>query len=438
MKTIHVATEPIISYPVVGDHNNIFEIDELIAAVASALLPRELLVLREVSRSCKRISDGVIQDSINKKRFQISDFGIKKIANAINFFGEENCSKIKALSAFNRLAADDISKISDLFTNLEYLYLNSANITGFGKLPFLKKIFLCDSNIESLNFLESFPSLESLKISRCNQSDDYTPISKFCTSLTSLTLTSSPTNIEFIKELPLKKLVFEARLTQDFTPVTSLTSLQKLMILRSAISEDLLYTLRNRKLVKLDVRVCSGITENFDLSGFNSLRYLNIWGTQFKALSSLANFENLRTLNISHCPIDDLLVLSSLSLESLFADTLNIKHENFIQQHSPITNSLIELDFSQNKLEDFTCIGYLTALKKLYLRNCDITDISFAAGLQLHTLDLSGNDQISNIELLKDSKLEWIGLKTYEHNVNEAIDRYMATQYSKNQSCAIS
>jgi len=438
MKTIHVATEPIISYPVVGDHNNIFEIDELIAAVASALLPRELLIMREVSRSCKRISDGVILDSINKNRFQISDFGIKKIAAAINFLGEENCSKIKALSAFNRLAADDISKISDLFTNLEYLYLNSANITGFGKLPFLKKIFLCDGNIESLNFLENFPSLESLKISRCNESDDYTPISKFCTSLTSLTLTSSPTNIEFIKELPLKKLVFEARLTQDFTPVTSLTSLQKLMILRSAISEDLLYTLQGRKLVKLDVRVCTGITENFDLSGFNSLESLSVFATKFKAISSLQNFENLRTLNISHCPIEDLSPLSFIPLEILHASRINAKDENFIQQHSPITNSLSCFDFSENILGNFSCIGHLTALKELYLRHCCITDISFAAGLQLHTLDLSGNNQISNIELLKDSKLETIFLQTCETNVNEAIDRYIETQYNKTSGCAIS
>jgi len=438
MKTIHVATEPIISYPVVGDHNNIFEIDELIGVIASALLPRELLVLREVSRTFKRISDGVILDSINKKRFQISDFGIEKIANAINFLGEENCSKIRALSVFNRLSADDISKISDIFTNLEYLYLNSTTITSFGKLPFLKKLILSGAKVESLNFLESFPSLESLESVYCTGIVDFTPISKYCTSLTSLNLTNSLPNIEFAKRLPLKKLCFNGKEIQDFTAITSLTSLQKLTIPDSGISEDLLYTLKDRKLVMLHIGNCREVTENFDLSGFNSLRSLYIWSTKFKAISSLRNFENLRTLNISECPVEDLSPLSMISLEELDAKWINLKHGNFVKKNSPITNSLNFLFFDGNKIGDFTCIGYLTALKNLHLSSCDITDISFLVGLQLEILDLSGNDQISNLELLKDSKIKLICLNRLEKNVNEAIDSYMATQYSKTQNCIIS
>lgn len=135
-----------------------------------------------------------------------------------------------------------------------------------------------------------------------------------------------------------------------------------------------------------------------DLAPLRSLRQLvelNIGHNNIVDISPLASLYKLKVLDLGYNRIADISPLSELSgLEVLTLSNNDIKR---IRQLVSLP-SLTELDLSdQNVIEDLRELGACTKLTKLVVEDCEITDLSFVAGLRNLVFLNARNNEISDL-----------------------------------------
>jgi Leucine-rich repeat (LRR) protein/uncharacterized protein YjdB len=160
--------------------------------------------------------------------------------------------------------------------------------------------------------------------------------------------------------------------------------------------EGTLYKSDVNKITELDVSD-KNILDLGGIENLTSLETLNLDSNRklnVDTISKLNELPNLKYLDLSSTPVDDLSVLSGLiHLQSLKLQ-MNCKYDGFanVDGLKSLTN-LKELDLSDNPIGDINGLKDLTNLEKLNLGSTSLKDISALSGLKnLQYLNLNRND----------------------------------------------
>ncbi|MDD3818297.1 MAG: CotH kinase family protein [Actinomycetota bacterium] len=156
------------------------------------------------------------------------------------------------------------------------------------------------------------------------------------------------------------------------------------------------------------------------LSNLNNLEILDLRENAISNISPLKNLISLKELNLRENNVVDISALAELKE----LEYLNIHSNREIESIAPIadlTNLKTLIMRNVNIRNEVELLKNLKNLERLNIRNCDIPDISFIAGLtKLKELDLRYNNDVVDISALSNLKeLEYLDL--YSNKYVESI-----------------
>ena len=138
--------------------------------------------------------------------------------------------------------------------------------------------------------------------------------------------------------------------------------------------------------------------EDVDYYMLSLEKYISLYGP--KSLDELMLLQNLETLNISDCDLEDLSIISKLTnLKNLsLSDCDNVTDLSFLLDMELESLSLTDMA----GIDDLSFVGEISTLKELTIDNCDGCDIDVDAisKLDLTELDLSFMD-VENLDFLQ-------------------------------------
>lgn len=334
--------------------------------------------------------------------------------------GAENLEGINQFENLENLYLDysELKEIDALIylRHLKHLTIESdETLTDFaviGKLSALETLRLETNGLKSIDFISQLSHLKQLEITDC-------PIKTLyglenCTALETLSVMNCMElkNLSSIEALTgLRKLALAVPYSCSVPDLGRLTSLQKLYLL---YADDCSFIENLTGLTELHLEGCT-LPETFDVSKLTSLESLSfihqnyfgeisalekipslerldLQGTEtYEDLSGVFNIPNLRELNLSdiQCEIDFNAVSQNPSLEVLCMNHVTL-YENVEINGS---DGFYTIDYDDVALEDhLDFFSRFPALKKLYLRENGLTDLSFAKQIPtLEVLDISNN-----------------------------------------------
>ncbi|MFC2145604.1 leucine-rich repeat domain-containing protein, partial [Actinomycetota bacterium] len=254
----------------------------------------------------------------------------------------------------------DISSLSNL-ENLEILNLrenNFKNINVLENIITLKELDLRENRITDITALENIDTLEELNL-RSNNITDITALSGL-KKLVYLNINSNK-NIESIE------------------PIADLTNLKTLIMRNVDAGEEigLLTNLVNLK--RLNIRNCS-ISDISFIAGCNQLEELDLGENNITDITALENINTLEELNLRNNNITDITALSGLK-ELVYLNINSNKNIESIEPIADLTNLKTLIMRNVDAGEEIGLLTNLVNLKRLNIRNCSISDISFIAGL---------------------------------------------------------
>ncbi|MBE7174030.1 MAG: leucine-rich repeat domain-containing protein [Williamsia sp.] len=327
------------------------------------------------------------------------------------------CEWLEGLSLGN-FFYDEENEPRYLENECERNAFENINLLGFKRLGLLRKLFLNNSNLSDISFLQHLTGLQSLDL-RYNQITDISFL-QHLTGLQSLDLRYNQiTDISFLQNLTSSKsLDLSSNHISNFSFLQHLTSLQSLDLSFNQVT-DISFLQNLTNLQSLDLSY-NQITDVSFLQNLTNLQKLDLRSNQISDISFLRHLTGLQRLNSSSNKITDISFLQHLAgLQSLNISSNEITDISFLQhltglqslnlRYNQITDisflqnltSLKSLDLSSNHIRDFNFLQHLTGLQSLDLRCNQITDISFLQHLtSLQSLDLSSN-HISNFSFLQ-------------------------------------
>ena len=298
--------------------------------------------------------NGIYYISYDDVYVEMSLFGIKEAVTDVSQFTNTKTFKIKDKNLYDALKRNIGRKITEYNDDTQEITMVS------GLLNQITYFDLSDSNISDLSGIENFTSLDNLQLEYNNISDISPLISLH--KLTSIdlshnNLTTIPTEI---RDSEIMQLSLNYNPITDFSGLQLAKSIINLQLEGTSITnEDLVY-LRNLHIISLNIA-------NTSIKDFSDLK--NLDDDKPEGMDSY-----LQTLNISH--IDDIICESIPEVSSLDISYSNIDSSKFAQ--IPL-EKMINLNISYT----------------------DIKDLSMLEGNQLYMIDLSGNKNISNLEIIK-------------------------------------
>ena len=209
-------------------------------------------------------------------------------------------------------------------------------------------------------------------------------------NITSLIIPSTAKSLSDLFQLPfLTKLTIDGADLDNLSPITSLSSLEELIITDSTISgEDLQAIASVPRLTRLTMTSCnlSGISA---LSAATKLTYLDLGGNTIRDLSALAEMTELAYLDLNHNAVKELDVLGGLkNLKELYLSYNAIDTAVSLGGCTGLTI----LDLTGNSLTTTEGLENLTVLQTLSLAFNKLTDVStLANSTALIALDISNN-----------------------------------------------
>ena len=242
------------------------------------------------------------------------------------------------------LGKTDVSDIRPLkeLKELDYLNLSNTKVKDVSSLKDLEIFTLDISNNENIKGYEQIKALRELNLANCNIKD----ISKINSlkELEGLDLSENPE----IKNLD--------ELKNNFTVIN----------LSDCNLNNLDDVIHMNKLASIDL-------SNNNLNNINGIEKLN----------------NLNYINLSGNVIKDYSKIAKITGENEFED-----EEMFIEDFKTLV-------VEDAEIKDISIFNSLTNINCLYLANNDITDLSGFYNNSIYELDLSGNQNLSNIQYLK-------------------------------------
>lgn len=236
--------------------------------------------------------------------------------------------------------------------------------------------------ITSLEGLRIFPNLQTLV---CRASYDYVPgsIMYYLDALGNETIYEKPR--EFILHGSLKSLGSEL--------LPALTSLQ---VEGQPLSSVDLHHLPN--LQSFQGPCCN--MDSIDLSGNSELISLDLYGNNLESLDVSSNTK-IERLNANECFLKKIFPLSSLS--NLTELALSSNHE--LKEIGSLPSSLEVLLISDSPISEISISPKMT---RLQAGSCALTQVELPPGSQLEELFLSGNQNLSVVDIREGKQLKWV------------------------------
>jgi Leucine-rich repeat (LRR) protein len=210
------------------------------------------------------------------------------------------------------------------------------------------------------------------------------------------------TSLKGIEQLPnLMNLKLRNNLITDISPLSQLKYLQKLNIRNNAI-KDLSPLAQLTGLKYLNIHSNPGIASISPLRGLTNLKTLIMGNVSINGeYEVLANFWNLKKLNLRNSEVNDLEVISgliNLQYLNLYANP-DITSFAALQNLGDLRTLMLADDAVGDQLKD---VGKLFRLQYLNLRNAHVTDLTPISQLvNLEYLNLHSNPNIKTIAPLK-------------------------------------
>lgn len=249
-----------------------------------------------------------------------------------------------------------------------------------------------DPEITSLDGLQQFPNLKSLKISlNGSKIDDLSPIR----NLTKLEILSIPySNIS--------QIGFLARMER----------LRSLDLKGNKVTDlELIFTLKNLEMLSLEYQGPDYITNIAPLGELIKLRVLNLQGNKISDISALSNLVNLTYLNFTDNRVSDLSPLKDLKNLTAINFSINMVSSLEPLKDMPVLNSI---DADNNSISDLTPLANLTQMTSLSLQMNNISDLTPLTNLvYLRKLVLDYNhvtDLLPISEVIFQLRLKELGL----------------------------
>lgn len=334
-----------------------------------------------------------------------TDDGLKTVTAVLN------PEKIKVLHlGIMGTSLDEIGQ----YTSLEELEVDTnmgmeaVDVSGIGACSQLKRLSLrCARGYTGFEQLRNLSQLTSLYVSGMSLQD-----CSFLTELQELeelsVYTGENPDLSVVSALPnLKRLYL---LDEEYVAPREITKLQDLEALKIAIDdkEGLLCLAEMDSLKYLDLHMAIEEYSDYqqqplDVSGLAALTNLewlaldNFWEGEFAGVDQLLNLPKLATLNLGgdsfvsnvQLTLDPAVLADNPAIEELYLSGCSIR------------------DAQTGEALDFGFLTHYTGVKRLYLDNCDLTDISMLAELpDLRICSLQKNEIVDFSPLSSCKKLE--------------------------------
>lgn len=306
---------------------------------------------------------------------------------------------LKELSSLNisNTSISDISILKEI-KELTYLNISDTKVKDVSALSDNDLWVLNVSNNSDIKGYEKIKSLQELVAVNCNIKD----VSNLedLKWLYILDLSENP-NIENISELKnnLNSLILSKC---NLKTIENLSSIESLEVL------DISY---------------NNLTDINGIEKFNGLYGINLSGNNIKDFSSISKItghldeefgeQSFIDLTVEDCKINDISIFNNLKNVSI----LNLSNNNITNLSAFYNNSIHSLDLSENhNLNNIQYLKNLENLYALYFRDCNIDDLSEISklGANLAVLDLSKNN-ITDVSKLNNLKLELLSLAENEN-----------------------
>lgn len=344
----------------------------------------------------EKTSDNLFTKNINtiqnNTEVNIPDTAFKSCINVA--LGRSSLSKlpitIADLESITQLngANKGINSIEGIqyMTNLNYLRLDSNNITDISwlnRLKNIKQLNISDNNIENINALFNLVNLTHLYASN-TRILDITPLLNL-KKLTNLDISNTlVNNLDKLGEIiSLNELYLNNISLSNTAFINKLQNLKSLYLNKSTISEQLLIenmqnleviSLQESKITSINIKNCPLLLNIYtnQVSGLNNLH--------LESLPNLKDFSIIHQLNLENISIKNMESLNILNLNGNRLKTINIQD----------CLSLQHLDASNNNISDLSFLENAKSISSLYFKNNNISDISILSTLKdLTILDLS-------------------------------------------------
>ena len=221
-------------------------------------------------------------------------------------------------------------------------------------------------------------------------------------SITEFTIPEDAATYGDLSKMPyLKTLSVESGVSGELKVLSSLSQLEKLVIIDCDVSREVLESISAiPTLTELTLADC-GLANIEPLSKAHSLTYLDLSYNTIGNISALSGMKDLQTLYMERNALSELSALSGLTSLT----TLDVSF-NAIVSIAPICvlQNLQVLDVAHNQLENLGAIDNMTGLKELNVGYNLLTDVSqLASCTGIEKLDISNNalTDISVLSVLK-------------------------------------
>ncbi len=335
-----------------------------------------------------------IENLTSLSKLDLSGTSLRKLA-PLRTLTQLTALNLSEMSSFDHLVSPDIRLLEGM-TNLKTLGLNGSryglkHTEYLQNLTALENLGAVNCGIDSLEPLLPLSEIRVLDL-RANKIADLTPLTNM-QKLETLKLHNNQLgSIGEVKDLPhLRTLWVGGNDIIDLSPMKGLTEL-----------ED------------VSVMLCANLTDIGPLRGKNSIRSLDIEGTDIKNTDTLATLKHLEQLEMAGTQISDL----------SFAEGLT---------------NLKRLDIASTKTQDISPLLGLPSLESLDLSNTQIREITGIERLQkLRELKLSSTNVESIEELWKIRTLREVNLENCRKLEKEDIRRFKEDVEKRGGSCEIS
>ena len=368
--------------------------DDSIMIMNAVAYGDSVLVLRindQVADSVDTINDIQQPDTLQWARYD-------------SVFLEVNDSiRIRLFDTIPEATRSYFQRIRQLWSLTEIDISNNKDITSLEPLKKLRRLKILDISNTSINDLTPIRNLSKLEKFDCS----YTEVKSIEAIHYSLNLKELHIQNTGVTDLlPVRNFV---RLEQldcsntgitDLEPVSETHSLKELICHNSGV--DFVSPLKElAALEKLDLSN-TRITTIEPLQDLENLKYLNVSNTLIDDLQPLNNLSNLQYLYLDYTPVDNLTPLLSLSnLERIYCDRSHVDQTIAASYQKERPEVLVIYDTGElgnwwNSLNDIW--------KNVMIGSVEIDSIptreQLHQMLQIHEIDISGNEEIENIDPL--------------------------------------
>ena len=433
-------------------------LQKIFLLVISVVILSALLVATAVFQKVEFADEGLaaaVREKLGNPRKSITRTDLLQLSrldasgrNIARLDGIENLRHLVVLNLADNLVADltplrTLRKLREL--DLEHNGINSLKAINFDALSglHLRNLNLGHNNISSsqstpdslsdIFLLSQWTSLEELKL-RNNRIEDITPLKNLVDLRVldlrenKLTDISSLAGLTELTELNLRHNYFAdlkalSGLTglvylnlhsnshiRSLKPMERLTGLKTLILAHVPVGDDIRVLKNFVHLNRLNMLNCR-LSHVTPLSALVNLQSLNLRWNQLTDISPLSGLIGLWRLNLEGNDIADLAPLAGLT-ELL---QLNIYSNSHVRSIRPLERLAgLETLIMRNVPvgDDIRVLGDMIRLKRLNLRDCDITDIAPLSSMSnLRALDLRGNHLTDLSPLAGLTKLKELDLR---------------------------